>query len=117
MPTRRCLGCGQLTTDGSRCKACELKRNAAYEASPARRNYKKQRYGGTWQAKSKAIRQAWVQRHGWVCPGWQRLPHASSDLVVDHDVGVLCRTCNAKKAATADKARGITTTPHPHSAA
>ena len=27
-------------------------------------------------------------------------PHPATDLVVDHDLGVLCRSCNSSKAAT-----------------
>jgi hypothetical protein len=46
-----------------------------------------------------------VAQHGQVCPGWGRPAHESTDLVVDHDVGPLCRSCNSRKAATVDKAR------------
>jgi hypothetical protein len=35
--------------------------------------------------------------------GWKR--HGEAYLVVDRDLGVMCRTCNATKGATADRAR------------
>src|SRR5262249_40251900 len=43
-----------------------------------------------------------------MCPGWQRGPHAATDLVVDHvsprtlagGVQVLCRACNSRKGAS-----------------
>jgi 5-methylcytosine-specific restriction enzyme A len=43
--------------------------------------------------------------HGDWCPGFGLPAHADADLVVDHDVGVLCRSCNGRKAATVDKQR------------
>jgi hypothetical protein len=51
---------------------------------------------------------AWVAQHGWLCPGWQRPPHPSRDLDVDHvaprsraaGVSVVCRKCNARKRST-----------------
>lgn len=64
------------------------------------------RYNGEWRSFSRALREAHVIEHGHVCPGWDRDSHELEDgggLVVDHDVGVLCRSCNAVKAATFDK--------------
>jgi hypothetical protein len=31
--------------------------------------------------------------------------HPAYDLVVDHDLGILCRSCNSSKAATFDRER------------
>lgn len=52
---------------------------------------------------------AWVARHGYNCPGWEREPHESMDLTAAHHVavarggvssrlGVLCRSCNSRQA-------------------
>ena len=51
---------------------------------------------------------AWVAKHGWVCPGWQRAPHPSHDLTAAHatavahggihsSLTVLCRSCNSRQ--------------------
>lgn len=52
---------------------------------------------------------AWVQRNGWVCPGWRREPHPAQDLTADHVdplglggpqsgvLAVLCKPCNSAK--------------------
>ena len=34
-----------------------------------------------------------------------RPAHPAYDLVVDHDLGVICRQCNSHKAATHDRER------------
>lgn len=49
--------------------------------------------------------------NGYYCPGWRlpdypgHSPHPATDLVVDHDLGILCRSCNSSKAATHDRDR------------
>ena len=51
---------------------------------------------------------AWVAVNGWVCPGWERPEHASTDLTAAHSTAVakggagsalfvLCRSCNARQ--------------------
>src|SRR5829696_8967849 len=52
-----------------------------------------------------------VRRFGWNCPGWQREPHAATDLTADHvtpqaagaapesTIRVLCRSCNGRRGA------------------
>lgn len=52
---------------------------------------------------------AWVERNGWVCPGWRRDSHESQELTADHvdplalggpqsgELAVLCKTCNSAK--------------------
>ena len=92
-----CLNCGRPCY-GSRCP----EHQALFESS--RQQAKGDRYGQEWQALSRGIRRSWIREHGWVCPGWaDQSEHAAADLVVDHDVGVLCRACNGVKAATHDK--------------
>jgi 5-methylcytosine-specific restriction protein A len=52
-----------------------------------------------------------VRLKGWVCPGWNRPAHPSTDLTADHvipqaagaaadsAIRVLCRSCNASRGA------------------
>lgn len=83
MAKRPCLGCGALTT-GTRCPACtRTKRNS--------------RYGGDWRTCSTKAIAAHIATYGNTCPGWQRPPHRSDDLTLDHETGVLCRGCNTRK--------------------
>lgn len=93
---RPCLDCGQPTT-ATRCTSCEQRRQHA-------RNAARPHYQGDWPALSRKIRQDWVNKHGWVCPGWERAAHPTTDLVVDHveartrtRLAVLCRSCNSRK--------------------
>ena len=96
MPPRPCLDCGRLTPT-SPCPTCTQQRNA-------KRNARREWYGGDWARRSHAIRKAWVDEHGWICPGYRIPPHPSTDLTVDHVdprnptvLAVLCRSCNASK--------------------
>lgn len=99
---RPCLepGCAALTT-ATRCpmhtKQHEQRRWAA----------KQGRYNGQWRKQSKQSIADHLAEHGPLCPGWATAAHIvdPSILVTDHDVGVLCRPCNSRKAATFDKAR------------
>ena len=95
---RPCLNCGRATS-GTRCPPCQQ----AHDAQ--RWQAKNGRYNGEWRKTSPATIAQHRARYGDVCPGWQREPHEARDLVVDHDVGVLCRACNGVKAATYDKQR------------
>lgn len=97
MPQRFCAVCGRLSGNQSRCAAHKIKR--------ADRKSTTNDYSGAWRRQSEKTRAEWVEAHGEVCPGWNKSAHPSKDLVVDHDVGVLCRACNGRKAATHDKQR------------
>jgi 5-methylcytosine-specific restriction enzyme A len=97
-----CLGCGQQTRNGSYCRSCapavEARRhNPAYDSPEWRRH------------RATAIA-AHVRENGWICPGYNRPPHPSRDLTVDHPVAlanggaviqaaapILCRSCNSRK--------------------
>lgn len=71
-------------------------------------------------ARNKAAVQAWVEVHGYVCPGYKCPPHESDDLTADHvvplflggdpngELRVLCRGCNSRRGAEmqAEKRRG-----------
>jgi hypothetical protein len=61
----------------------------------------------------KAVVDAWIKVHGYVCPGWGRVaPHPSFDLTADHvfplgyggredgALAVRCRGCNARRRHT-----------------
>jgi hypothetical protein len=62
-------------------------------------------YRGSWRRSAEKVLKAHRARFGDYCPGWRVAPHRAVDLVVDHDVGPLCRRCNGSKAAIEDKAR------------
>jgi 5-methylcytosine-specific restriction enzyme A len=101
---RPCIDCGRLTRNATRCTDCAR----AASRYTWRRRGKTERYrNGDWEQRSRAMRAEHLQAHGPLCPGWARPPHwvRPDALVVDHDLGVLCRSCNAVKAATVDKRR------------
>jgi hypothetical protein len=52
---------------------------------------------GAWQNYSQTTIAEHVHQFGWWCPGWKTEAHDSTDLTVDHFVGVLCRACNTRK--------------------
>lgn len=90
---RPCLGCGELTSFGPRCRACTNNRRAIYR--------------GGWPAISRNAIAAHVQLHGWRCLGDRWHPaHESHDLTTDHvvrgslagGVQVMCRAANSAKA-------------------
>jgi len=101
MAKRACLQCGAaFSGEGSYCSRHRRVRNA----DPAGRGY-----GSVWKRKSRAIRTAWVNANGLVCPGtkWCVIPnvaHHCLDLTVDHDRGeVMCRSANSRKGAGEDR--------------
>jgi 5-methylcytosine-specific restriction protein A len=98
---RPCVDCGTPTRNGTRCPTCTREHNRAQGSATARG------YDSRWARQSKRLRQQHLVEHGSVCAGWERDAHrcAPDDLVVDHDVGVLCRSCNASKAAGYDTRR------------
>lgn len=102
---RRCVSCGQVTTDGGRCRACQAERDA-----PRRAVYDDPR----WRRLSARVVRDWIAEHGPWCPGYGRPAHATTDLTADHvipielggapfderNVSVLCRGCNGRKRDT-----------------
>lgn len=61
------------------------------------------------QSRRREAVDAWVARHGYHCPGYEREPHESKDLTAAHSVpvsfggvssrlSVLCRSCNSRQA-------------------
>jgi len=101
---RPCLepGCPQLTSR-TRCPAHAAERQRLVDQTGAAVH--RAAYGGGWKRAARAAVKAHVAAHGWFCPGWDRPSHPAADLVVDHDVGVLCRKCNSAKAGSYDKQR------------
>lgn len=93
-PQRRCLDCNVLTAGES---LCEFHRRERRRRRLADRKL------------HRAIVRTWVAEHGFVCPGYLRAAHPSTDLTVDHVVPlehggaddgerqVLCRPCNSRK--------------------
>jgi 5-methylcytosine-specific restriction enzyme A len=101
---RPCLDCGRLTRNPTRCGDCARTNSRTTWAKRG----KGQRYRSAgWEQQSKVRRAQHLEVYGPICPGWARPPHACAPaaLVVDHDIGVCCRSCNAVKAATVDKDR------------
>lgn len=82
---RPCLGCGVISAR-SRCPTCHGAQRA--------------KYNGEWHNQSRAAIASHVATHGWWCPGWRVDPHPSEDLTLDHQRGVMCRGCNARKRIT-----------------
>jgi 5-methylcytosine-specific restriction enzyme A len=110
MPKRPCLNCGVLHTNTTRCDTCQATWDQTHEQT--RGSATARGYGSAYQ---KTARLVLAEHHrGWpgMCPGWQRPPHPSEDLTVDHiipkarggtddreNLQVLCRPCNSTKAA------------------
>lgn len=82
---RPCLICGALT-EGARC--------------PEHRAELRAKYADGWPIISRAAIAQHVAQHGQWCPGWGVDPHDSDDLTLDHQRGVMCRSCNARKRRT-----------------
>lgn len=102
MARRICLDCPAIAPPGrDRCDTCRLRQQRAAGSATQRG------YNAAWARHAKATIAAYRTRHGDICPGWQRDPHpiTASEWVCDHDLGPLCRSCNAVKAATTDRAR------------
>lgn len=123
MPLRPCLGlpdqppCTRLTP-ATRCPDHARAVEAGHtQAKRARRPYAKAEL-----TRRAAAVSAWRAGYGDVCPGWQREPHASTDLTADHRVAVanggaedgpldvLCRSCNSRKGS--GRGRGLRITPN-----
>jgi len=113
MAKRRCENCGGWITPPTQCQPCRR----TYERGRARGRGSREEYAGNWRYNSQQLRLNWIALHGYNCPGWTmpnypgRPPHPATDLVLDHDLGILCRSCNSSKAATHDRARATPPTP------
>lgn len=112
MTIRLCLGANGVpcwnTTTASRCPDCA--RIVEGERTRAKRERRPAADQAERERRAAAVR-AHVEQHGWVCPGWGRGAHPSTDLTADHvrafaaggaeggPLGVLCRGCNGRKGA------------------
>lgn len=107
MAKRRCEKCGGWITPPNPCQPCRT----LYERGRSKGRGTRDEYAGNWRYNSQQLRIQWITLHGYNCPGWHiegwtgRPPHPATDLVVDHDLGVMCRSCNSHKAATHDRHR------------
>jgi len=110
MPRRPCLDCGALHRNSSRCDSCQARWDNAHEQR--RGSATARGYGYSWQQTSKQVLAEHQRNCPDLCPGWRRPAHYSDDLTVDHiipkakggtdareNLQVLCRPCNAAKAA------------------
>ena len=107
MVRRPCLDCSALAEPGKpRCATCHQARTRAISRA---RGTDSQPAATTpsGHATPRPPSPPTAQRHGDICPGWGRDPHPidPKSWCCDHDLGALCRSCNARKAATADKQR------------
>lgn len=108
MPLRPCLDCGTLHRNPSRCDTHQAQWEQQHERQ--RGSASARGYDSAYR-KNAAVVMA-KHRREWpgICPGWQREPHLSDDLTVDHivplsqggtndhsNLQVLCRPCNSAK--------------------
>jgi 5-methylcytosine-specific restriction protein A len=110
VPRRPCLeaGCPRLALPGkARCSEHHRVRDRQRGTATQRG------YGYAWQQQSRQAIVAHRASHGDVCPGFGRDAHRvdPSDWCCDHDLGPLCRSCNAVKANTHDKQRAAVARP------
>jgi 5-methylcytosine-specific restriction endonuclease McrA len=100
-----CVGCARVhIPEGqpyNRCDAC--RKTKEREKSRHRRRTVAER------KRRQELVAEHVRLNGWVCPGWNRSPHPSTDLTADHIVPqakgaapesairVLCRRCNGSR--------------------
>ncbi|MFN0073047.1 MAG: HNH endonuclease [Chloroflexota bacterium] len=99
MTVRPCLGCGALTSNGSRCADCQAQLRAMQE-----------RRRGTRQARGYDDDWLRVSRAAIAAQPWCSACLATDDLTADHiiplsrggqsdagNIQVLCRACNSRK--------------------
>jgi 5-methylcytosine-specific restriction endonuclease McrA len=69
-------------------------------------------YDRAWRRLRAAVLAEWIEQHGYLCLGWDRWRHRTTDLTVDHvvplrlggarldrsNLQVLCVGCNSAKA-------------------
>lgn len=112
MAARRCQNCGAIFRT-PRCRTCT--RTADKQRAATRGPRPRPEYAGAWRYNSQQLRAQHIALHGLICfglhiPNCPDIPaHPAHDLVVDHDLGVICRQCNAIKANTHDRGTPTTT--------
>ncbi len=104
------FGCDILVSGGvTYCDGHLLERRRTAPLSPTARH----RNPNIERVRRHAVIDAWVAANGWLCPGWHRDPHPSTDLTAAHAVAVvhggedgpltvLCRSCNLRQALSHD---------------
>jgi predicted kinase len=100
---RICPGCRRRVI--GKCVTCQ----PFSAGKPAKPRASRQGYGRREADRRHDTVRAWVERNGWVCPGWQRERHPATDLTADHidplglggpqggELAVLCKSCNSAK--------------------
>ena len=110
MPMRPCLTCGKLTPN-RRCPPHETAERTRHNNRPRPANRRPEYTAAERKRRADTVT-AWIQVNGFMCPGFERPPHPSTDLTADHitdvhlggaeggPLSVLCRSCNSAKGAT-----------------
>jgi hypothetical protein len=100
---RLCIDCGRASAEVRRGRCPDCRRTYERNKSRTRRRTAAER------RRRQALIAAYVRENGWVCPGFEREPHASDDLTADHlepqahggrpegAIRVLCRSCNSRR--------------------
>lgn len=98
---RICPGCRKRVT--GKCVTCQP------VSRPSKPRASRIGYGRREADRRHDTVRAWVERNGWICPGWKRDQHPAEDLTADHEdplglggpqtgvLKVLCRSCNSAK--------------------
>lgn len=97
---RACLGCKQLTSNGSYCTNCSKAFERVRDANPTRRQKKATLYGGTYRKQAKQVRQTATTCH--LCGEGARLndPWEADHLTPGDPHSALAaahRSCNQKR--------------------
>jgi 5-methylcytosine-specific restriction enzyme A len=105
---KTCLDCGAACYPGPRCPEHTSQRNSQLW----RRKRARRPLPAEVRRERETAVDAWVAEFGYVCPGWRRDPHPSTDLTADHvvpfaatgdegtELVVICRSCNGRKSAS-----------------
>lgn len=105
MTRRACLRCGTpFTVNGRQKSYCTT--HQPKDIAPALRGYDSE-----WVKRSKQLRAEHISKYGDVCLGteWcdiRNVAHVCYTLVLDHDLGIMCRVANSRKGGGFDKAPG-----------
>jgi 5-methylcytosine-specific restriction endonuclease McrA len=102
VPKFFCYDCGKVS-DQRKCPQHRIKKK--YYKKPKTVTYAQRKY------RKEAV-QRHIDQYGYVCSGYKRKPHFSTDLTADHPIPtskggddyqtleIYCRSCNSSKQAT-----------------
>jgi 5-methylcytosine-specific restriction enzyme A len=118
MPPKPCLqdGCRDLAYSGSRCAGHQ-------RLVERRKRARRPDYDHAERQRRARAVTAHVATFGYVCPGWRRPPHPSTDLTADHvypvalggpergPLRVVCRKCNSARGVAQRPPKPMACTP------